>query len=68
MFAQMIRNFENKTVQIFPGDTKSKCGKVLDINSAGVTFLITYSQCSDYVVGDVYFIAYSAKLTFKIAG
>jgi hypothetical protein len=67
MTAQMTRNFENKIVQIYPGDTYKKWGRVIDINSEGVTFEITKSTCDDYVVGDIYFISYSARLTFKLA-
>ena len=66
MTAQMTRNFENKTVQIYPGDTYKKWGRVIDINSAGVTFEITWSASADYVVGDIYFISYSAGLKFKL--
>ncbi len=66
MFTQMLRNFENKTIQLYPGDSNAKFGKVLDANSGGVTFLITKSNCDRYAEGDVYFISYSANLKFKI--
>jgi hypothetical protein len=62
----MKKNFENKTVQLFPGDTYTKFGTVIDINEVGVTFSITKSNSSDYVVGGVYFIAFSANLKFAL--
>ena len=55
-----------KIVDIYPGDTHGKRGKIVDINEAGVTFLII--ECSEhcnYEVGETVFIAFSANLSFK---
>ena len=55
-----------KEVQIYPGDTRSKWGKIVGMNDAGVTFLIT--RCNDgdkeWVKGKHKFVSYSAKLSF----
>lgn len=55
-----------KEVQIYPGDTRSKWGKIVGMNEHGVTFLITRYNGTDgeWVVGKHKFIAYSSKLTF----
>ena len=57
-----------KTVQIYPGDTHSKFGEVIDISSAGVIFKITSadSRSSTYVEGSTHFIAFSLNLNFRI--
>lgn len=63
----MKETFLNKEVQIYPGDTYSKFGIVRDINENGVVFEITRSnETSNYKVGNIYFIAYSNNLTFKL--
>ena len=55
-----------KEVQIYPGDTRSKWGKVVGMNDAGVTFLITKYEGNDkeWVPGKHKFVSYSAKLSF----
>ena len=55
-----------KEVQIYPGDTRSKWGKIVGMNDAGVTFLITKYEGNDreWVVGKHKFVSYSAKLSF----
>jgi hypothetical protein len=55
-----------KEVQIYPGDTRSKWGKIIGMNENGVTFLITKYTGNDdhWVVGKRKFISYSSKLTF----
>ena len=63
---QMKNTFLNKEVQIFPGDTNWKYGTVLDINTVGVTFLITKSKCGSYPVGSVRFIAFGNNLNFTL--
>lgn len=55
-FDKMRENFLNKEVNIFPGDTLSKSGVVIDINPQGVTFHITKSHSDDYLIGQIYFI------------
>lgn len=67
-FKGLKDNFLGKIVNIYPGDTKKKSGRVIDINSAGVTFEIIKSESSDYKVGSLRFIAYSLRLTFEISG
>ena len=55
-----------KEVQIYPGDSHKKCGKIVGMNDAGVTFLITRydGHDKDWVVGKHKFVSYSAKLSF----
>lgn len=55
-----------KEVQIYPGDTRSKWGRIVGMNAHGVTFLITRNQNNDneWPIGKHKFIAYSAKLSF----
>jgi len=55
-----------KEVQIFPGDTREKFGKIVEITDGGILFKITRSGSPNYIVGKLRFIAYSAKLTFQI--
>jgi len=54
-----------KEVQIYPGDTRSKWGKIVDMNEHGVTFLITRNENNDreWPIGKHKFISYSAKLS-----
>ena len=57
-----------KEVQIYPSDTYSKWGRIININDNGILFLITKadSGCGlAYEVGCYRFISYSANLTFK---
>lgn len=56
-----------KEVQIYPGDTYSKWGRIIEINDNGVLFKITDAdkQCTGYPIGSYRFISYSANLTFK---
>jgi hypothetical protein len=56
-----------KEVQIYPGDTYSKWGRIIEINDNGVLFEITNAdkQCIGYPIGSYRFISYSANLTFK---
>ena len=54
-------------VQIYPADTYSKWGRIIEINDNGVLFYITEAddRCTGYEVGSYRFISYSANLTFK---
>lgn len=62
----MDDEFLGKEVQIYPGDTYSKKGIVRDINNAGVVFEITEAdKHTQYTVGKLHFISWSANLTFK---
>ena len=63
-----IRQLEDligEEVQIYPGDSYSKWGKIIDINNNGMLFLITKAdrECWSYKVGSYKFISYSANLT-----
>ena len=62
----MDDEFLGKEVQIYPRDTNKKKGIVRDINQAGVVFEITMSEASNYTVGKLHFISWSACLTFKL--
>ena len=64
-FDIMRDNFLNQDVQIYPGDSRKKFGPIIDINSVGVTFRITKSDCDQYLVNDIRFISYSHNLTFR---
>lgn len=64
-FDIMRDNFLNQDVQIYPGDSRKKFGTIIDINSVGVTFKITKSDCDQYLVDDIRFISYSHNLTFR---
>lgn len=56
-----------KEVQIYPADTYSKWGRIIEINDNGVLFEITDAdeRCTGYPIGSYRFISYSANLTFK---
>ena len=56
-----------KEVVIYPGDTYPKRGHVIEISDHGVLFKITKapSYSSQYKVGTLHFISFSAKLTFR---
>ena len=62
-----LRNMIGKEVLIYPGDTHYKKGIIEQITNFGVLFKITeaskYSE--DYVVGNLHFISFSAKLSFR---
>ena len=64
----MIAQFVGKEVQVYPNDTYKKIAKVLDINPAGVTFLVTESEDSKgWPVNSIKFVAFSASLNFTLA-
>lgn len=65
-FDTMREMFQDKVVHIYPSDTKSKNGRVKDINPAGITFLITASNCPSYEVGKLHFISFSSRLSFGL--
>jgi hypothetical protein len=56
-----------KEVQIYPGDTHKKWGKIVDMNEHGVTFLITNYTGNDHEwqIGKRTFVSYSSKLSFR---
>jgi hypothetical protein len=59
-----LNDLIGEEVQIYPGDTYQKWGDIIDINNNGVLFKITKSETSDYKVGSIRFISYSANLNF----
>ena len=64
----MITQFINKEVRVYPNDTYKKIAKVIDINPAGVTFLVTESEDSKgWPVNSIKFVAFSASLNFTLA-
>lgn len=63
----LLNAFLGKEVQIYPGDSHSKFGIVTDITEQGVVFKITEaSGLTEYKRGDIVFIAFSSRLTFKL--
>ena len=64
----MLKQYIGKEIQLFPIDTYEKFGTLLGANENGILVKITKADKRDdlYKVGDTHFIAYSAKLTFKI--
>ena len=64
----MRAQFVGKDVQVYPNDTYKKIAKVIDINPAGVTFLVTESEDSKgWPVNSIKFVAFSASLNFTLA-
>ncbi len=66
---ETIESLIGKEVYIYPGDNHKKKGIIVDMNSNGVLFKITsnddMSTWKAYEVGKLYFIAYSAGLSFR---
>lgn len=67
MDSKVAELFLGKNVRIYPDDTNSKTGEVVDVNDHGVTFKITTYNGSDerYVVGKLHYIAFSARLSMS---
>ena len=63
----MQKNFLGKEVVVFPTDTFSKIGEVLDINEVGITVKLTYvsKEGWQYKVGDTVFFSFT-NLCFKL--
>jgi hypothetical protein len=59
-----LQDFVGHVVQIYPGDTRKKYDKVLDISDAGVVFEITKSEDPIKTVGTIWFVAISSSLNF----
>jgi hypothetical protein len=63
----LLNAFLGKEVQIYPGDSYSKFGIITDITEQGVVFKITQaSDRTEYKKGEIVFIAFSSRLTFKL--
>lgn len=59
-------NYIWKEIQLYPGDTVSKYGRIIDVDDLGWTIKITkLSRQYDYNVGDIIFISHSKSFTFK---
>jgi hypothetical protein len=56
---------EGSIVQLWPGDTHKKVGKIISINEFGFEFQMVEgtSEKSDYKVGDILFLNHSTKLS-----
>ena len=63
----MKEMFLGKVVQIYPGDTYSKWGKVIDINDKGVLFDVVKVQreCDGWCKG-MRFITWNNRLSFRL--
>lgn len=59
-----LKDLIGEEVQIYPGDTYKKWGRIIEVTDKGVLFEITRSQAQDYSVGSIRFISYSANLNF----
>lgn len=59
-----LEDLIGEEVQIYPGDTYKKWGRIIEVTDKGVLFEITRSHAQDYSVGSIRFISYSANLTF----
>ena len=59
-------NYVGKTIQLYPGDTYSKWGEILDVDDLGWTIKITKSEDKrDYCLESVHFISHSTEFHFK---
>lgn len=59
-----LEDLVGEEVQIYPGDTYKKWGRIIEVTDKGVLFEITRSEAYDYSVGSIRFISYSANLNF----
>ena len=59
-----LEDLIGEEVQIYPGDTYKKWGRIIEVTDKGVLFEITRSEAHDYSVGSIRFISYSANLNF----
>lgn len=62
------QNYIGKNIQLYPGDTVKKYGKILNVDDLGWTIEITdvYSCNDTYATGDVIFISHSKSFAYKI--
>lgn len=62
------QNYIGKSIQLYPGDTVKKYGKILNVDDLGWTIEITnVNSCNDtYTTGDVIFISHSKSFVYKI--
>ena len=64
------QNYIGKNIQLYPGTTVSKYGKILNVDDLGWTIEITdVNSCNDMypiTIGDVIFISHSKSFVYKI--
>lgn len=62
------QNYIGKNIQLYPGDTVKKYGKILNVDDLGWTIEITNvnSYNNTYTTGDVIFISHSKSFAYKI--
>lgn len=63
----MLKEYIGATIQLYPGDSRYKFGKLINVDNSGVLVKITNSNASDYEVGKDYYISFSIGLKLKIA-
>jgi len=63
-----MKEFLNKEVLLYPGDSHQKTAIVKEVNNNGVIFQITgYNGTNkSYAKGELHFIAYSSNLHFRL--
>lgn len=61
-------NYIGKNIQLYPGDTYKKYGKILNVDDLGWTIEITdvSSGYNIHAIGDVVFISHSKPFTYNI--
>ena len=59
-----LEDLIGEEVQLYPGDTYKKWGRIIEVTDKGVLFEITRSGDQDFSVGSIQFISYSANLNF----
>ena len=60
-------NYVGTAIQLYPGDTVSKWGEILNVDDLGWTIKITRvnKERDPYCTGDVIFISHSKNFIFK---
>ena len=65
MMKYSVLNYIDKTIQLYPGDTYSKYGTIVNLDDLGWTIKIIQSNSSSYKVGKEYFISHSSDFVFE---
>lgn len=60
------QNYIGKNIQLYPGDTFKRYGKILNVDDLGWTIEITDTNSRIYAIGDVIFISHSKSFIYKI--
>ena len=62
-----MKHFLNKEVEIFPNDSYTKCGIVIDVDAYGVTIKITSAnKQTNLKKGDTLYYSHSKPLVLKL--